>query len=217
MPAFRRLPVPLLLASALASCAGGAGTAAPAPGLPAGHPVVAARALPDDASPDLTTGVVQETLEGGGYTYARLAVEGGERWVAGPPAPLSVGDTVSLSDMVSMGAFSSQALRRSFDPLYFTGAFRTPGGEALGAAAEPPAVRTEHEGVVKQALRAGSYVYLEVEADGSTKWLAAPITEVREGDRVGWTGGSPMKDFSSPTLGRTFADILFVGGVVVLP
>ncbi|HSG08639.1 MAG TPA: hypothetical protein VLA36_09780 [Longimicrobiales bacterium] len=213
----------ILLVSVLgAACAGSSSVPAydeaVTPRLPEGHPVVEARALPDEgpAIPDGVTGVVLEALDGGGYMYVRLAMGGTERWVAGPPANLSVGDTVAAPDMVSMGSFRSPALDRSFDELFFTGAFQTTGQNAPGNGPATSQVVTERKGLVKQAIPAGAYVYLEVQSGDTTEWLAAPATGVSEGDTVGWNGGSPMRDFSSTALGRTFAEILFVSEVVVL-
>ena len=193
------------------ACSGPPSSSSPSPeaatGLPAGHPVIEASRLVEAPEPGAgpTTGVVLETMDGGGYTYARIDFEGTERWVAGPPVGLAPGDTVTVPDMANMGAFSSPSLGRSFEELYFTGAFVRPG-----------AVRVAHRAVVEQVVAAGSYVYLEVESEGAKRWLAAPAAEVREGDSVGWNGGSVMRDFTSSTLGRTFAEILFVEAVTVL-
>lgn len=184
-----------------------------APQLPTGHPVVEAPSLDEARSegPVGSTGVVLETLEGGGYTYALLDLDGVQRWVAGPPIPMEAGDTVSVPDMVSMGAFSSPSLQRSFDELFFTGGFQTTGeGQA------PTPDDFQHHGSVTEAIVAGSYVYLAVDTGEETLWIAAPVTEVEQGARVGWNGGSLMKDFTSPSLGRTFAEIFFVEGVFIL-
>lgn len=208
----RALRGTVLLAGALvAACSGGSvngsSAGATAPGLPSGHPVVEAERLNPAPTSDAvaTTGVVQETLEGGGYTYVRLDLAGTERWVAGPPAELATGDTVTVPNMTSMGAFTSASLGRTFDDLYFTGGFIQEGELSF-----------EHEARVEQVLTSGSYVYLAVDYEDETMWLAAPATQVTEGDSVGWNGGSLMKDFTSSTLERTFAEILFVEGVAVL-
>jgi hypothetical protein len=158
-----------------------------------------------------TTGVVMEALHGGGYTYARVDFDGGERWIAGPPIPLAVGDTVSVPDMMNMGGFRSESLGRHFDELFFTGGFHR-AGQDLG----PVEASFQHEGSVEEIIAVGSYVYLLVDTGVENLWIAAPATEIEEGARVGWNGGSLMRNFSSPSLGRTFSEILFVAAVSVL-
>lgn len=93
---------------------------APAGQLPEGHPPIQAPATTEASGP---TGTVLETMSGGGYTYARLQTDEGEMWVAGPPAELVVGETVSLSGTMEMGAFTSKALGRDFERLTFTNAY----------------------------------------------------------------------------------------------
>ena len=108
-------------------CGGGA-TPASVPGpadgeagaLPEGHPVMEASSLSSmEASAQPTTGVVQETLSGGGYTYARVSVGEREMWVAGPEAPLEVGQEIGIAGAMPMGNFSSPSLERTFENLYF--------------------------------------------------------------------------------------------------
>ena len=148
------------------------------------------------------TGVVLETMDGGGYTYAHVELDGTEKWVAGPVTPLKVGDTVSLIDTMFMGSFPSKALDRTFDQLVFVMSFRdtrNAAGQATGIAA--------------QVIATGGYTYVEVEAGGGTFWLAGPETEITEGAQVEWKGPMVMRDFHSPSLDRTFSEILFVDSV----
>jgi len=202
--------------------AGGSG-----PGLPADHP----SGLSDGgANPGALamTGVVEETLAAAGYTYVRLTVAGGERWIAGPPAKLEIGDTIAVSGLMYMGKFESDGLGRTFDELYFTDAFGKPGrspsagvpGHTGGMSRLAPSADAEDAPLVQadvtQILQAGIFVYLEVESEGMRQWLAAPTLEVTEGQTVAWRGGSLMLDFKSPSLGRTFERVLFVQEVTVV-
>ena len=201
----------------LVACAGGPGPDTVEPLLPAGHPVVTAPTLQTDEAPEAggITGVVRETLEGGGYLYALLDLAEGTRWVAGPPVPLAVGDTVSVPDMVSMGAFESPTLGRSFDELFFTGAFQKHG--VVVVRPTPAAAGTfQHEGEVQEAITSGAYVYVSVDTGAEILWIAAPTTKLEPGQRIGWNGGTQMGSFTSPTLGRTFEAILFVQEVTVV-
>jgi membrane protein implicated in regulation of membrane protease activity len=158
-----------------------------------------------DESGELSlTGVVLETMDGGGYTYAHVELEDTEVWVAGPVTPLKVGDTVSLVDTMAMGSFPSIALDRTFDELFFVMSFQD-NEDSLGGAS----------GIAAQVVPAGGYTYVEVEGEGNSFWLAAPDTEIPEGARVEWKGPMLMRDFHSSSLDRTFSEILFVDSVWV--
>ena len=98
----------------------------------------------DEIASTTPTGVVLETMDAGGYTYAHVALDDTEMWVAGPPTPLKVGDTVSLVDTMFMGPFTSPALDRSFDEIFFVMSFR--GNES---------VFTQASGIAVQVLATG--------------------------------------------------------------
>jgi hypothetical protein len=166
-------------------------------GLPAGHPVI-----PDASSApagESLSGEVLETLDSGGYTYARLQTGSGEVWVAGPVTPLRVGSPVSVEGAAEMGSFTSTSLNRTFDHMYFVGSF--------GVEAPPP---SGQRGLAKQVLSGSGYTYVEVDVSESISWIAGPSADAREGDTVIWKGGTEMGEFHSSTLNRTFDNILFV-------
>ena len=136
---------PLLLAGLLASgCdteappAEEAATAAPTettPALPDGHPALtppgvltAAAAADTTAGP---SGVVKETMDSAGYTYALL--ESGERtvWIAGPQTALELGEAVEAVGGSLMADFASPSLGRTFEEIWFVASF---GGEEAAAA-----------------------------------------------------------------------------------
>jgi hypothetical protein len=217
---WRRLPeAAMILTLGAAACTGKSGSAAKAQqaggALPAGHPPISS-AQAAQSQP----AVVAETMDAGGYTYARLTgPDGKDVWSAGPLTKLSVGDTVVLVNAITMTGFTSKTLKRTFDKIYFTTAFRTPGEAAAAVTAPPPASPSAEpavsSGVVQQTMDAGSYTYLQVKAGDSLLWLAAPQTNVEKGATVSWGGAMAMKNFTSPTLKRTFDEILFVEGVKV--
>lgn len=184
--------------------AAGSAPAASSGSLPAGHPDVSST----NAKPPLK-GVVMETMNSGGYTYAKLNVGGNEVWAAGPTTQLAVGDTVSVSTDMQMQNFTSKTLNRTFDKIYFTQGFLKP-GQTVAEGTGPG------QGVVQQTIDAGEYTYVQVASGDSAVWLAAPTTKVVKGQTVSWTSATPMKDFSSRTLNRTFARILLVGKLNVL-
>ena len=169
-------------------------------GLPEGHPPIGGIG----ASGTAVTGVVEETMDGGGYTFALLDLGNREIWVAGPETELPLGQVVALPDTMNMGEFTAGSLNHTFDLLYFTSEF------GMGAPADVQAL--EFEGTVTETTRSAGYTYLQVQADGSTIWLAAPETPVEVGQTVQWNGGMLMNDFHSNSLNRTFETIYFVEG-----
>jgi len=200
----------LLVALLAAACAPGdpqPGTQqeASAGGLPEGHPAIGAMGAPGT----VLTGVVKETMDGGGYTYALLDTGDREIWVAGPQAVLTVGEAVALPDTTNMGAFEVTSLNRTFEELYFTGKFST------GVPDEVTAM--EFQGLVKEKIDAAGYTYLLVEAGDTTIWLAAPEADVEVGQKVAWNGGMLMPNFHSNSLDRDFEVLYFVEGVSAVP
>lgn len=198
----------LILAVALSACGGAPGAGAPAApaegeagALPEGHPVMEASSLSQMAADaDPTSGVVKETLTGGGYTYARVSVGEREIWVAGPETPLEVGQEIGIAGAMPMGNFSSPSLERTFENLYFVGGFQADG---------PPSDATG--GVALEVLAGGGYTYVRAKIGEEELWLAGPQMEILEGDQVFWRGGMEMGLFDSPSLGRSFENIVFVG------
>jgi hypothetical protein len=84
-------------------------------------------------------GVVVETMDSGGYTYAKVDEDGEQVWIAGPLTKLAKGDKVSFSEPMRMESFKSGTLNRTFDELLFVGAINTgSSSRALAAPKHPP-------------------------------------------------------------------------------
>ena len=196
----------LAIAVAVAACAPGEtpDTAQGGAALPEGHPDISALGVPGS----VLSGIVQETMDGGGYTFALLDTGGREIWAAGPMTPLAVGEQVSLADTMAMVNFTAASVDRTFDVLYFTGAFQT------GTFTAPAA---EFQGEVRETMNSGGYTYLLVAAGDQTLWLAAPESEVTVGATVAWNGGMRMVSFNSRSLNRTFDELFFIDRFVVVP
>ena len=161
----------------------------------------------DSAGGTWPTGTVLETMDGGGYTYARVELEDRDLWVAGPVTPLAVGDQVTLVDTMFMGSsFPSKALDRTFDEIFFVMSFRDVAEPA------PPAFAAAW-GTATQVLNTGGYTYVEVEVEDGSFWMAGPETEITEGTRVQWKGPMVMNNFHASSLDRTFDEILFVDSI----
>ncbi len=69
-------------------------------------------------------------------------------------------------------------------------------------------------GTVAETMPGGGYTYLRVLNGRDSTWVAAPKSDVSVGSQVSIATGSFMKDFHSPSLNRTFDQILFTDRVV---
>lgn len=65
------------------------------------------------------TGSVMETMNSGGYTYAKIQDEQNQYWIAGNQVPVKVGDVVSFTEQMKMPGFKSKTLNRTFENLMF--------------------------------------------------------------------------------------------------
>ncbi len=76
----------------------------------------------DTAAQDISgtvTGIVEETMDSGGYTYLRVKNEGKDIWVATSTVPVSAGDKVTFKAELPMVNFKSATLKRTFNIIYF--------------------------------------------------------------------------------------------------
>ncbi len=174
--------------------------------LPTDHPDIGQ--APAQVAGGGPTGVVLETMNSGGYTYALLDIQGDEIWAAGPPTEMAVGDEIALLGAMGMQNFTSSTLNRTFEQILFVGEFAAPGAG--------PEMFAGNSGLVKETMDAAGYTYALVEIAGETMWLAGPQTAVEVGQTVGWMDGSLMRDFASGSLDRTFDAIMFVSGLQVI-
>ena len=67
-----------------------------------------------------------------------------------------------------------------------------------------------HQVTAEEVIQTSSYTYVRVMAEGRDYWIAISKAEVKEGETYFWSVGTPMKDFTSKELKRTFRTILFV-------
>ena len=68
-------------------------------------------------------------------------------------------------------------------------------------------------GKIVETMNAGGYTYVCLENSGKKTWVAMPLTQVKVGQQVSCQPGAVMKNFTSPTLKRTFESIVFSGGL----
>ncbi len=70
-------------------------------------------------------------------------------------------------------------------------------------------------GEVKETMNAGGYTYFLLNAEGETKWVAGPKTEIKVGDKVSIAAPMAMENFKSAVLRREFKVIFFTGKIIV--
>jgi hypothetical protein len=75
-----------------------------------------------------------------------------------------------------------------------------------------PSGSSSLSGTVVETMNSGGYTYVCLEKKGVKTWAAIPKTEVRVGQELTLKPGSEMQNFSSPSLKRTFASIIFSEG-----
>ncbi len=120
-------PVPA--ATAIDTTASGA--AKPADHLPGGGPAGAPAGMPAvessasaalDGGDQPVSGVVAETMNSGGYTYARITGPNGDRWIAASEMPIEKGARLTATVSVTMQNFHSRTLNRDFPEIAFVSA-----------------------------------------------------------------------------------------------
>jgi hypothetical protein len=170
-------------------------------------------AVVSDAELSGNRGQVLSSIQVPGYTYIKVRTDGRILWLAGNPVEVEDGEIISWDPEMMMQDFQSNALNRTFDELVFVSAVHQ------GTDAAPTVAQSEPEansGTIRSTENAAGYTYIELETDaGNIVWLAVPQTEVAVADRIAWQGGSAMVNFESRSLGKTFPEILFVGGVSI--
>jgi len=84
--------------------------------------------------------------------------------------------------------------------------------------AEEPQVVSQEAGIsgsVTETMDASGYTYVLVDTGAEMVWVAGTKTEVKVGDEVYVPGGSPISNFESKSLGRTFEKIIFASSIMV--
>ena len=116
---------------------------------PAASPPEAVATAPTTAAPapapaqaGAISGVVQESLAAGPYTYTRLkTADGTDVWAAATGTAPEMGSTVTVSTALPMSNFHSDTLERDFALVYFVESL---GGAAAAPVATRPTLPTGH-------------------------------------------------------------------------
>ena len=77
--------------------------------------------------------------------------------------------------------------------------------------AQPPAdTKVARVAVVREVLKTDRYTFARMDACGMEAWVAGPVMDLEVGKAVAMPAGTPVSNFESVSLGRTFEAILFV-------
>ncbi|MDD5672754.1 MAG: hypothetical protein PHC61_01200 [Chitinivibrionales bacterium] len=90
---------------------------------------------PAMASANGFSGVVVETLNTAGYTYALVDTGKAKVWAVAPQVAVKPGDTVVVSGIMPMENYQSKTLHRTFALVYFAGSITHKGEPKLNTAA----------------------------------------------------------------------------------
>jgi len=80
----------------------------------------------------------------------------------------------------------------------------------VNRAAAPAAEQLMNGGIATNVIHSGGYTYVEIIDKGKSIWLAGSQTPVEPGQQIYWGEAALMRNFTSKSLNRTFAEILFV-------
>ncbi len=136
-----RISSTLLAAAALASLTACKESGPPAPA-PAANPALMARTQTALPAGQTVHGKLAEKMDSGGYTYLRITTAAGDSWAAVPQAQVTVGADIDVAVQMTMEAFNSKTLNRTFDKIIFgtlPGAAAAAPGMGMGAAPAPGA------------------------------------------------------------------------------
>ena len=193
---------------------------------PPGHPAVDAsdRALhaPTNNTPP-NQGMALEVIQTEGYTYIHVEKKDTTEWIAVATLNAVKGDIIQYSAGSPMANFHSKSLNRTFPEILFAGVADFVSGKHPSIAETASILniaddKTEltHQGKVVSTIPSSMYIYIEVSQDGMTRWLAAPLVELKTGDEIQYGDGAVMTEFYSKSLDREFAEIVFISKAVVV-
>lgn len=153
--------------------------------------------------PRQNSGRVKSVSMASGYSYIEVDISGETFWLATAVTPVKPGDDIAWNDYALMKQFKSKGLNRVFDQILFVDRIFD----------KATVSQQRHSGTVIEAMNSAGYSYIQVEENGTRVWLAAPESVVKVGQLIRWNSSAPMKNFSSPSLNRSFDEIYFVSGI----
>ncbi len=89
----------------------------------------------------------------------------------------------------------------------------TPTSNAPAAAAN--AFSNTLSGEVLETFDASTFTYVQIKTSNGLVWAAGPVTAIKKGDTVSFDGKTPMENFHSKSLNRSFEMIYFANSFKV--
>lgn len=160
--------------------------------------------------------VAKEILSTDRYTFVRMDSCGQEAWVAGPPMEIEVGMVLGMPAGLPMQNFESVSLGRTFDSILFVD-WMSESDKAPECA--PPVMPRDNQriGVVTELSEAGGYVYAKLDHCGREYWIATTAAPMSVGQTLLTDLGSVMTNFTSPSTGETYDEIVFISQFAAVP
>lgn len=179
------------------------------------------------------TGTILETMNSGGYTYAKIKENQKEFWVAGSNTVVKVGDIVSFKEEMKMPNFTSKALNRTFKDMMFIGPM-TQGGNiennsVVSATSVHGKIPAPVASVEKVSKAIGGYTVAELfskktELNGKTVKVRGTVVKVSNKimktnwihiqDGTGETGSNDII-FRVATATANVGDVIIASGTLV--
>src|SRR4051812_39296277 len=135
----------VLIGACATACGGGPGKVqAAAPAVAATTPGAAPAApAPQATAGGAVTGIVAETMKGGGYTYVRLQTGKEDVWIAASEFDTKAGERLTAALDMPMQNFHSKTFNRDFALIYFVSQISRD-GKPVGTAADTAAAPAGH-------------------------------------------------------------------------
>jgi len=141
--------------------------------------------------------------------------------ISGQPAQAVSEQTSSVAAIAEqVPASSSSAPENTVTDAKMPGAALPPGHPAATTtqkttAQQQNAFSNTFSGEVLETFDASTFTYVQVKTDNGPVWAAGPTTAVKKGDTVSFGGKTPMENFHSKSLNRTFEMIYFANSLNV--
>ena len=193
----------MLALAALSGCSESIDSATGSSAVNSGEPAAVTERGITPTKPRQNKGTVKSNQPAGGYSYLEVDIDGDTFWLATSISSVKPGDRVAWRDYAMMTNFTSKALQREFNQIMFVDRIMSESESAI----------RPHSGTVIESMNAAGYSYIRVEENGANVWLAAPETKIEIGQSISWSGGAPMRNFTSRSLQRNFDEIFFVNAI----
>ena len=119
--------------------------------------------------------------------------------------------SLALFGLLGAAAFTVNAAAEGVSPAGKTAEQAAPAASATATAQALEGVSLK--GKVVETMNASGYTYLLIDSQQGKLWVAIPEAQVAVGQEVTSAPGMVMRDFSSKTLNRSFAQIIFSPGL----